>query len=94
MNEIDWLDLTVGDRVRVVEVPQEFLQDGYYVDPDTLAVYQHLAGSAIELEILEIDVDGIPWGEFEMFREDLPDQPTEHHRLALNHGGISMGKRR
>lgn len=93
MAKIDWRDLQVGDYVHLSEVPAEFFQQGYYIDPDTLLVYQNLVESQIVLEIVEIDKDGIPWVEFTTAPHDVIHDMEEHHRLALNHSGITLTKR-
>jgi hypothetical protein len=80
-----WRELQVGNRIRLTEIPPEFLQEGYYVHRDTMRVYKRLLARRRALRIREIDQDGLPWIECRFRRND---GRWEWHWLALNHGGF------
>jgi hypothetical protein len=33
-----WRQLEIGDKIRLIEIPPEFLQKGYYIHRDTMRV--------------------------------------------------------
>jgi len=80
-----WRELQVGDKIRLLEIPPEFLQEGYHVHRDTMQVYKRLLARRRPLRISEIDEDGLPWIEC---RFRCQDGRWEHHFLAVNHGGL------
>lgn len=86
-----WRELQVGDRIRLVEIPKEFLQEGYYIHRDTLRVYKKLLARRRSLRIHEIDEGGLPWVHCRFRRKN---GRWEHHFLALNHGGLVRVKPR
>jgi hypothetical protein len=86
-----WRQLRVGDKIRLVEMPSEFRQTGYYVHRDTIAVYKKLLARRRPLRVWQIDRDGLPWIRC-WFRR--PNGRWEHHYLAVNHSGLVRVKSR
>jgi hypothetical protein len=86
-----WKQLRVGDRVRLTEVPPEFLQEGYHIHKDTMRVYKRLVARRRPLRVYEIDEYGHPWVECRFRRKN---GKYEIHWLAFNHDGIVKVKRR
>ena len=80
-----WRELQVGDRIRLTEIPPEFLQEGYYIHRDTMRVYKRLLARKRPLRIREIDEYGHPWIYCRFRRKD---GRWEWHSLAVNHGGF------
>jgi len=82
-----WRTLRPGDRVRLHEVPAEFLAFEGELRDDTLAMYRHLVESRTVLTVQHVDAqDARPWTEIAWDREGA----REHHFLALNHSGLSL----
>ena len=75
-----WRKLKLGDRVRIVRIPSDFSLPGYYVDAETVALYEHLISEGSILTIDEIDDRGLPRIEF-CWKKHNGD---EFHGLALN----------
>jgi hypothetical protein len=86
-----WRTLKVGDRVRLVEMPPEFLQPGYRIFPETLRVYKKLVARGRPLRIWQIDEWGHPWIWCRFRRKN---RRWEWHTLAVNHDGIAKVKAR
>ncbi|MFT3881513.1 MAG: hypothetical protein QM703_17830 [Gemmatales bacterium] len=86
-----WKTLKVGDRIRLVEVPTEFFQKGYYIHKDTLRVYKKLQARRRPLRVYQIDEYGFPWVRCMFQRKD---GRCEWHYLAFNHSGIAQVKKR
>jgi hypothetical protein len=86
-----WRGLKVGDRIRLTEIPSEFLQEGYFIHRDTMRVYKKLLARRRPLRIYEIDEYGYPWI---MCRFPRKDDQWEWHTLAFNHDGFVRVKTR
>jgi len=84
-----WETLKIGDFVKLVVLPPEFHQPGFYIHKDTLRVYKLILGRNKPLRIKEIK-DGIPWTEI---REKRAGR-TYYHCLALNHDGLKLVEKR
>lgn len=82
-----WRRLRLGDRVRLVHLPNEFSGDDYTLLPDTLAAYRKLIANQEMLTVSKLDEGGYPWVEFTIVAED---GVTEFHSLMLNHDGIEV----
>jgi hypothetical protein len=80
-----WRTLKVGDRVRIAEIPPEFLQTGYFVHRSTMKVYKKLISRGRPLRVVDIDELGLPWIQCRFRRKD---GRWECHFLAINHGGL------
>ena len=80
-----WQRLKVGDRVRLVHMPTEFLLPGYFVHRDTLRAYRRVIARGRPQRIVKIDAWGIPWISF---RFSMKNEKWEHHELAVNHDGL------
>src|SRR5262245_27682768 len=65
-----WKLLRVGDRVRLVEIPAEFLQVGYCIHRDTLRVNRKLVARGRPFRICRIDGAGCPWIRCRIRRKD------------------------
>jgi hypothetical protein len=89
--KILWPVLQVGDEIRLVEMPPEFLRSGHFVHPDTLRVYKKLIARRRPLRVYKIDAWGLPWVQCRFRRKD---GRWEWHYLAVNHGGIVKVQRR
>jgi hypothetical protein len=81
--------LKVGDRVRLVEYPPEFLRPGIYMHRDTVRVYKRLVARRRSLRVAWIDEDGGPWIECRFRRKN---GKWEQHFLLLNHRGLARVK--
>jgi hypothetical protein len=81
-----WQKLKVGDKVRLAEMPPEFLVEGYYLHRDTKRLYKRLVARRRHLRIAWIDEFGFPWAQC---RAD-----KVWHAIALNHGGLIKVKKR
>jgi hypothetical protein len=86
-----WRALRVGDKIRLVEIPPEFLQEGYYIHRSTMQVYKKLVARRRPLRISEIDEYGIPWIRYRCRRKD---GQWEYPSLAFDHGGLLRVKSR
>jgi hypothetical protein len=79
-----WEQLVVGDRIRIVRVPDCVrdmplrLRDG---SDGTMRIYQILIDRRAVLQVYEIDPQGIPWVKY-CFRNKR--QQLECHYLAVN----------
>ncbi len=80
-----WRSLRVGDRIRLVEYPPEFLQPGYCIHPDTVRVYKKLLKRKTSLRVYEIDEYDSPWI---ACRFRGRDGRYEWHTLRVDHDGI------
>ena len=79
-----WRSLRVGEMVRLIEIPPEFLRVGYGIHKDTMRVYRLLLARGRPLRVAYLDELGMPWvrlGEKRYGR-------WYHHGLLFNHGGI------
>lgn len=85
-----WRTLKVGDRVRLVRIPTEFL-DWTALLPETKRAYRYLARRRRPLVVWMIDEYGFPWVAFRMRGRS---GRTEHHAMAFNHGGLALVKPR
>jgi hypothetical protein len=85
-----WKKLKVGDSVRLVEVPPEFLQPGYYVHPETMRLYKKLIERRRPLRIRLVDKFG-PWIHCKTRHKRYGWQ---YHSLLLNHDGLVRVKHR
>lgn len=85
-----WQTLKVGDIVRLVEYPSEFLHPGIGIHPETVEVYTRLVASKRRLRIDRVEHGG-PWTRFSFRRKE---GGLEIHYLLLNHGGIARVKPR
>lgn len=56
-----WRTLRVGERIRIVRVPIEFDQPGYFVDPDTRRLFELLVQRGRSHRIAWIDHSGLPY---------------------------------
>jgi hypothetical protein len=81
-----WRTLRVGDRVRLTEIPPEFLQEGYVIFPETMRVYKKLLARRRSLRVFEIDEYGAPWIKCRFRRKN---GTWEWHWLAIDHDGIA-----
>jgi hypothetical protein len=86
-----WRELKVGDRVRLKEIPPEFLRKGYYIHRDTMRVYRKLLARGRSLRIREIDEYGSPWIYCKFPRTG---GSWEWHSLAFDHDGFVRVKAR
>lgn len=59
---MNWRDLKVGDRIRIVEVPGKGIP-GYTIHPDTVRAYKLLIRRRRSVRICRIDEYGSPWYE-------------------------------
>jgi hypothetical protein len=83
--EVSWRELSVGDRVRIVRMPDEFSQEGYFVHEEERLAYEFLIRERRVLKVKRIDEWGHPWVEF---RCRSADGVMVYHELALNHSGL------
>jgi hypothetical protein len=83
MNE-SWRDLRVGERIRLVEMPCDFLHSGYLLSPCTRRVYERLIARRRPIRVFKIDELGLPWVRCN-FREG--GGRWGYHSLAFNHDG-------
>ena len=79
-----WQKLRVGDRIRLVAIPPEWDQLGYYVHAELLQIYHRLIARGRSLRIVELDDWGAPWVRFR-FRKSSGG--WEHHFLSITEGG-------
>ncbi|MFO0914793.1 MAG: hypothetical protein U0795_17675 [Pirellulales bacterium] len=86
MDEL-WRALRLGDRVRMVHMPNDFSvkTGGYLLHPETEEFYRHLIDESAVLTISKIDAWGVPWIDYTWVRIDGTE---ELHSLALNHDGL------
>jgi hypothetical protein len=90
----DWRKLRVGDRIRFVSIPAEFLRPGYRVHRDTLRVYQRLIDRRRPVRVASLEAWGkwpAPWIRCQFRRKD---GSIEYHWLMINHDGWVRVKRR
>jgi hypothetical protein len=80
-----WRQLEIGDKIRLIEIPPEFLQEGYYIHRNTMRVYKKLLARRRPLRIWMMDEYGHPWIQCRFQRKD---GQWEHHTLAVNHDGL------
>ena len=74
--------LTVGDRVRVVQLPPCWSTPGYFVHEETIRAYKQLIARKRSVRVREVDANG-PWVQCW-----LPDKAgrLEWHSLTLDDG--------
>ena len=82
-----WRRLRVGDRIRLVEIPREFSQPGYFIHRDTMRVYKRLLARRRSLRVYRIDEWGHPWIHCQFRRKD---GRWDYHSLAVNHDGLVL----
>jgi hypothetical protein len=87
----DWRKLRLNDRVRLVHLPTEFSQPGYFVHRDTLRVYRRRIDRGRSVRVFKIDEWKIPWVQFQFRRKD---GRIEYYSLAINHDGWVRVQRR
>ena len=82
-----WRSLRVGDRVRIVHMPQEFASapDSYRLHDESRELYERLIAEAAVLTVTEIDDWDAPWIDYTWVRDDGTE---EFHSLGLNHDGL------
>ena len=85
-----WRQLRVGDRVRLVEIPLNFL-DWPALHLETKQAYRHLLARRKPVTVYQIDEYGLPWVQFR-FRGK--NGRMRYDYLAVNHGGIVKVKPR
>lgn len=78
-----WRRLRVGDRIRLVKIPLDFL-DWKALHLETKQAYQYLLKRRRPVVVYQIDEYGLPWVQFRFRRGDR----MRHDFLAVNHGGI------
>lgn len=86
-----WRTLRVGDKVRIPEIPPEFLQPGYTIFPETMRIYKKLVARRRPVRVAWIDEYGQPWI---LCRIRRKDGSWQEHSLAINHGGLVLVKPR
>jgi len=86
-----WMQLRVGDFVRLVEFPPEFLLPNRGIHRSTRQVYKRLLARRRPLRVYEIDETNLPWIRCQFRRKN---GFWEYHYLAINHGGIVRVKHR
>jgi hypothetical protein len=85
-----WRRLRVGDRIRLVEIPLNFL-DWNSLHPETKQAYRYLVKRRSPVTVYEIDEYGMPWVKFQ-FRGRNGRVRYDH--MAMNHGGVVLVTRR
>ena len=76
-----WRSLRIGDRIRIIHIPGEFLQVGYMFHDDTRALYEHLIDRGEILTVDEFCEQGIPWISYD---QTMSDGEILYHSLAVN----------
>ena len=79
-----WRSLRVGERVRLLGMPPEFSQPGYYLHSDTRRVYRLLVKRGRSLRVRRIDEYGAPWAECRFRKRN---GSVDRHWLAFTHDG-------
>ena len=82
-----WRKLRVGDKVRITEIPPEFLHRGYTICTETMRVYKRLVARRRPVRVAFIDEWGSPWIKC---RFRLKDGRWERHNLSINHSGLVL----
>jgi hypothetical protein len=82
-----WRTLRIGDRVRIIEWPDDLRESEVHVE--TAAFYKWIIDTKAVLEIVRIDECGLPFGEIE---RDVGGV-THWESVALNHEGIDIVQR-
>jgi len=85
-----WRRLCVGDRIRLVKIPLDFL-DWPALHLETKQAYRYLLNRRRPVTVWQIDEYGMPWVEFR-FRDR--SGRLRHDTMAMNHGGIVLVKPR
>ncbi len=85
-----WRSLRVGDRIRLVEIPLDFL-DWKSLQLETKQAYKYLLKRRGPVTVYEIDECGMPWVKFQ-FRGR--NGRVRHDYMAMTHGGIVLVARR
>jgi hypothetical protein len=79
-----WRTLRVGDRLRLVEIPRDFLNwDALHLE--TKQAYEYLLKRRRPVTVYVIDEWGLPWVSFRL--RDAEGH-KRHESMAMNHGGI------
>lgn len=86
-----WKRLKIGDRVRLVHMPTEFLQPGYSVHSSALRAYRRVIARGRPHRVFQIDAWGVPWIQL---RFKMTDGKWEHYELAVNHDGLVLVRSR
>lgn len=86
-----WRELKVGDQVRLVAIPPEFLREGYGIHKETMRLYKKLLARRRPLRVFQICDWGLPWIRCRFQRKN---GQWEWHSLAINHGGLVRVKSR
>jgi hypothetical protein len=79
-----WRDLHIGDKVRIIDWPQEMHKERLH--EDTRELYEWLIETKRVLTIITIDEWGLPYGEIVRSVDSI----EYHESLALNHGGLEI----
>ncbi len=85
-----WHRLRVGDRIRLVAIPLNFL-DWSALHIETKEAYQYLLSRRRPVTVYQIDEYGLPWVHFR-FRDKGGYMRRDY--LAVNHEGIALVKPR
>ncbi|MCA9098161.1 MAG: hypothetical protein KDA36_07240, partial [Planctomycetaceae bacterium] len=56
-----WRTLKIGDKVRIPDIPPEFLQPGYFILPETMEVYRRIVARRRPVRVAYFDEYGFPW---------------------------------
>lgn len=86
----DWRTLRVGDRIRFIHMPTEFVRPDA-LHPSTRRVYKRLIERNKSVRVYEIDEWSMPWIRCQ-FRGR--NGRWEYHGLLINHDGWTRVKRR
>ena len=76
-----WRNLRIGDRIRITQIPAEYLQPGYTFHDETRALYEHLIARREILTVVEFCIENLPWVSYE---QTMPDGEVVYHSLAAN----------
>lgn len=76
-----WRSLRIGDRIRITNIPDEFLQLGYTFHDDTRALYEHLIAGGEVLTVNEFCSQNLPWVSYE---QQMDDGEIVYHSLAVD----------
>jgi len=85
-----WRRLRIGDRIRLVAIPLDFL-DWKSLHRETKQAYKYLLGRRRPVTVWQIDEYGMPWVLFR-FREK--NGRIGDNSLAVNHEGIVLVRSR
>ena len=76
-----WQGLRVGDRIRIVRTPIEFLGSRHMAADETRELYELLIACGAVLVVEEICEYNLPWVGYE---QTLEDGSIAFHSLAVN----------